>query len=155
MILVIFGTHNQDFSRLAKAIDSYASSAKEEIVVQSGFTNYPFLHVKNHFNFCSKDALNQYLTESELVIMQGGWGAIEEALDMGKKIVAVPRINGMEHVHNQEQLVRKLESLGCLKGCYDIEKLITCVDFARNTTFMPLQKGSAKSVLTDYLKKQF
>ena len=69
--------------------------------------------------------------------------------------MAVPRINGMEHVHNQEQLVRKLESLGCLKGCYDLDDLGACVDFARNTSFKALQKGSAKRVLTDYFKKQF
>lgn len=155
MILVIFGTHNQDFSRLAKAIDLYASIVDETIVVQSGFTNYPFLHVRNHFSFCSKEKLNQYLIDSELVVMQGGWGAIEEALDLGKKIVAVPRINGLEHVHNQEQLVRKLESLCCLKGCYDLDELASCVMLAKNTAFVPLKKGSAKSVLMEYFSEWF
>jgi UDP-N-acetylglucosamine transferase subunit ALG13 len=103
MIFVIFGTHNQDFARLAIAVDEFA----------------------------------------ELLIMQGGWGTIEEALDLGKKIVAVPRIHGPEHVHNQEQLVRKLESLGCLTGCYDAEKLAGCIEIARKTKYSGLTKGSA------------
>ena len=88
MILVILGTHTQPFDRLAEGIDSYAATTDEEIVVQMGVSNYPMQHVAKHFAYCTKDEMNGYMEQADLLVMQGGWGGMEEAIDLGKRIVA-------------------------------------------------------------------
>lgn len=155
MILVILGTHSQPFDRLAAGIDEYAATTDEKIVVQMGVSNYPMKHVSKHFAFCPKDEMNGYMSEADLLVMQGGWGGMEEAIDLGKRIVAVPRIEGIEHIHNQEQLVKKLDSLGCIVGCYDIKDLPACIDKAKSFKFKPLQKGRATEIIAEHLKQWF
>jgi len=154
MIFVSLGTHSQPFDRLAKGIDDYAANTLEEIIVQTGVTKYEFKNIARHFDYCQKDVMNDYVDKADVLVMQGGWGGMEEAIDKGKRVVAVPRIEGKEHIHNQEQLVRKLESLGCLKGCYDVEKLGECIEYARHHDFQPLKKGKAadtiKNVMTEW-----
>ena len=140
MILVILGTHSQPFDRLAEGIDKYAATTDEKIVVQMGVSNYPMQHVSKHFAFCPKEDMNGYM---------------EEAIDLVKRIVAVPRIEGAEHIHNQEQLVRKLDNLGCVIGCYDISQLADCIEKAKNFNFMPLQKGSATEIIAEHMKQWF
>lgn len=155
MILVILGTHTQPFDRLAEGIDNYAATTDEEIVVQMGVSNYPMQHVTQHFAYCTKDEMNEYMQQADLLVMQGGWGGMEEAIDLGKRIVAVPRREGAEHIHNQEQLVRKLDALGCVIGCYDMKALPACIEKAKTFDFQPLKKGSATTIIAEHLKQWF
>lgn len=155
MILVTLGTHSQPFDRLAKGIDEYATTTNEKIIVQMGVSELSMNHVSRTFAYCSKDDMNEFIHQADLLIMQGGWGGLEEAIDLGKRIVAVPRIEGVEHIHNQEQLVRKLESLGCVIGCYDIKDLPTCIEKAKSFTFKTLQKGNVNTIISDQLKIWF
>jgi len=73
-------------------------------------------------------------------------GALCEAIDLRKRIVAVPRIEGMEHIHNQEQIVRKLEELGCVLAVYDIDKLGVVIEQARSFHFHSLERGDASII---------
>ncbi len=154
-ILVCLGTHSQDFSRLAKAVDDYAGTVDYEFIVQTGVTCYPFKHIVKYFDYCSKDVMSDYMDSADVLILQGGWGGMEEAIDAGKRIVAVPRIEGVEHIHNQEQLVRKLDAMGCVIGCFDVDTLAACVEKALTFRFMPLKKGLANTVISDCLKAWF
>lgn len=155
MILVTLGTHSQPFNRLAKGIDEYAATTDEQIIVQMGVADYKMEHVTKSFDYCSKDEMNEYMNAADLLVMQGGWGGMEEAIDLGKKIVAVPRKEGAEHIHNQEQLVRKLESLGCIIGCYDIKDLPLCIEKAKTYDFKPLKKGDATAFIAEALNNWF
>lgn len=155
MILVTLGTHSQPFNRLAKGIDDYAAITDEQIIVQAGVADYKMVHVTKCFDYCPKDEMNGYMNEADLLVMQGGWGGMEEAIDLGKRIVAVPRIEGDEHIHNQEQLVRKLESLGCVVGCYDIKDLPVCIEKAKTYDFKPLKKGVATGIIAEALRQWF
>lgn len=154
-ILVCLGTHSQDFSRLAKAVDDYAGTVDYEFIVQTGVTHYPFKHIVKYFDYCSKDVMSDYMASADVLILQGGWGGMEEAIDAGKRIVAVPRIEGLEHIHNQEQLVRKLDAMGCVIGCFDVDTLAACVEKALTFRLMPLKKGLANTVISDCLKAWF
>ncbi len=155
MILVILGTHTQPFNRLAEGIDNYAATTNEKIIVQMGVSDYPMKHVAKHFAFCPKSEMDKCMHEADLLVMQGGWGGMEEAIDLHKRIVAVPRKEGPEHIHDQEQLVRKLDSLGCVIGCYDIKDLGTCIERAKFFKFKSLQKGSATEIIAEHLKQWF
>ena len=112
MILFSLGTHNQDFSRMAKAADEYAARTEERIVVQTGYTHYEFKNVKEHFDFCPKEKMQQLMDEADILVLQGGWGGICEAVDKGKRVVVLPRRNGVEHVHDQGQVAKKMDELG-------------------------------------------
>lgn len=153
MILVTVGTHYQSFERLVKAADEYAATTDEKVVIQRGFTEYACKHAEC-FDFCQKDRMSELLGEADVLVMQGGWGALRESIDMGKRIVAVPRIEGVEHVHDQEQIVRKLEELGCVLAVYDIADLPAKIEKAKTFAFKPLQHGSPQ-IIADTLEKWF
>ena len=155
-ILCSLGTHTQDFSRLARGIDEVARACPEyDITVQTGVTQYSFQYIQNHFDYCPKDRMQQLMEEADILVLQGGWGGIEEAVDKGKRCVVVPRIEGKEHIHNQEQLVKKLDSLGCVVGCFDIEKLLLCIEKASKMQVRPIQKGDATDVINQALMAWF
>lgn len=154
MILVTVGTHTQPFDRLVKAADDYAAQHKgEDVVIQKGVSSYECKAAKS-FDFCPKEEMSRYIEEADLIVMQGGWGAMQEAIDDGRRIVAVPRIEGLEHIHDQEQVVRKLESLGCVIGVYDIGDLPSAIERARTFDFKPLPRGNA-SIINEALKAWF
>lgn len=155
-ILCSLGTHTQDFSRLAKAIDEVAEKYPlYDIIVQTGFTQYQFQYIAKHFDFCPKEEMEQLMNWADVLVLQGGWGGIEEAVDNGKHCVVVPRIEGAEHVHNQEQLVRKLDSLGCIIGCFDTKQLYDCISKAYKMQVQPIQKGDASEIINQALKNWF
>ncbi len=155
-ILCSLGTHSQDFSRLARAIDEVAKDNVEyDVIVQTGITDYKFQNIRNYFDYCPKDRMEQLIDWADILILQGGWGGIEEAVDKGKHCVVVPRIEGIEHIHNQEQLVRKLDSLGCIIGCFDINTLSDCIKNAKNMIVKSLDKGDATDIINSSLKEWF
>lgn len=154
MILFSLGTHNQDFSRMAKAADDYASMTNERIVVQTGYTHYEFKNVKEHFDFCSKDKMQLLMEEADILVLQGGWGGICEAVDKGKRVVVLPRRNGQEHVHDQGQVAKKMDELGCVICCMDEKDLPLMIDKARTYNFKPLHRGSAQ-IVVDTLMEWF
>lgn len=90
-----------------------------------------------------------------MVILQGGWGAISEAMEMKKRIVVMPRHNHTEHIHDQFQLVRKLDSMGCIVGVFHEKDLPDKMEQARNHIFQPLQKGNAESLIENKLREWF
>ena len=153
MILITVGTHYQPFERLVKAGDEYAATTDERVVIQRGFTPYECKHAES-FDFCQKDKMSKLMEEADVLVMQGGWGALREAIDDGKRIVAVPRIEGVEHVHDQEQVVRKLESEGCVLAVYDIKDLPAMIEKAKTHIFKPLKHGNA-DIIEVTLEKWF
>lgn len=95
------------------------------------------------------------MDEADILILQGGWGGIEEAIDKGKRCVVVPRIEGAEHIHNQEQLVRKLDKMRCIIGCFNEEQLGECIKRARQMKVKPLEKGDATVCINNALNEWF
>lgn len=153
MILVTVGTHSQPFDRLIIAADKYAATSEEKIIIQKGCSTYKCKNAIS-FDFCSKEKMSELITQASVLVMQGGWGAMCEAIDKGKRVVAVPRIEGIEHIHDQKQVVVKLESLGCVIGVYDIKNLPSAIEKAKNYQFKKLIRGSAK-ILAETINKWF
>ena len=151
MIFSVFGNApaHMSFDRMAKAVDELAMNSSEEILVQTGHTKYQFKYAKT-VRFMEHDELLETIKKSSLVILQGGWGTIAESISLGKIIISIPRRLGQECNHPQEEVVRHLENMGCLIGCYDENQLARLVEQARSFTPKPLPKGSAKEVLTDF-----
>lgn len=78
-------------------------------------------------------------------------GGVAEASQLGCRIVAVPRIKGIEHYHDQSQLVRALESQKVVLGCYDIEELPALIKKAHDFDFKPIVKGDASDIINCFI----
>lgn len=155
MIFVSLGTMDMPFVRMAKAVDELAASLEEEVIVQTGYTDYPYQHVTKVFPFCTKDEMQEYISQASILILQGGWGAISEAMEKSKRIVVIPRKDKTEHIHDQFQLIRKLDSIGCVIGVFDERLLPNAVEKARNFHFCKIERGNAEKMIREKLEKWF
>ena len=99
MIFASLGTMDMAFVRMAEAIDEWAATTQEEVIVQTGYTHFNYRHAKA-FDFCTKDEMQQYIKSADILILQGGWGAISEAMEQKKRIVVIPRHDKTEHIHD-------------------------------------------------------
>jgi uncharacterized protein (TIGR00661 family) len=156
MIFVSFGNApvEHSFTRLAEAIDRYAETISEECFVQSGNTRYRFKNCR-YIDFITHDEMLEKMKQASIVILQGGWGTISEALLLHKRVVAVPRIEGLENYHDQSDLVKKLESIGYLIGVYEIEDLPEAIEKARSISFKYLQRADASGLINKTIKEWF
>lgn len=155
MIFVSLGTMDMPFFRMAEAVDKLAANIQDNVIVQTGYTNYKYKNVSKVFTFCTKEEMQKYIELADLLILQGGWGAISEAMEKGKRIVVMPRHDKTEHIHDQFQLIRKLDELGCVIGVFDEKKLEESVDKAYNFNFKQLKKGNAQHLIEETLNKWF
>lgn len=154
MIFASLGTMDMPFYRMAKAVDEWAATIDDEVIVQTGYTDYNYQHAKP-FNFCTKEEMQDYIDKADILILQGGWGAISEAMEKKKKIVVIPRYDKTEHIHDQFQLIRKLDSLGCVIGVFDEKDLAKKIKLARSFNFQQIKKGNAESLIVKKLNEWF
>ena len=154
MIFVSLGTMDMPFYRMAKAVDDWAASTNEKVVVQTGYTDYPYKNVE-YFKFCTKPKMQEYIKEATILILQGGWGAISEAMEQKKRIVVMPRHDKNEHIHDQFQLIRKLDSLECVIGVFEEKELPDKIQQAYTFEFKQIKKGNAEQIITEKLKEWF
>lgn len=150
MIFASFGNSPVQFVRMAEAVEKYAKESGEEVIVQGGLTRYEYKYCKC-IPFMDKQTFISHLKKCEVAIMQGGWGSISEASDMGVRTVIMPRRNGVEHHHDQEQLVRVLEQQGVCLGCYDETKLNDIIEKARSFEYKKIIRGSAAPFINEFL----
>lgn len=124
MIFVTVGTHEQPFDRLLKAVDAYAAQTDEQIIVQSGYTDYEMKH-------CTWSKLLPYsdmiknVEEARIVITHGGPSSFIMPLQVGKTPIVVPRQEKYgEHV-NDHQLLFALEVEKRQKNILVVEDIST------------------------------
>lgn len=143
------------FYRMAKAVDEWAASTNEEIIVQTGYTDFKYKNISKVFNFCTKDEMQNYINQADILILQGGWGAISEAMEKKKRIVVMPRHDKTEHIHDQFQLIRKLDELGCVIGVFDEHDLPAKILQAYSFQFRQIKKGKAEPIIEKALQNWF
>ena len=168
MIFCSLGTMDMPFERMAYAIDLFAATTDEEVIVQTGWTDYPYKHVSKNFKMCTKEEMEHYQEEASLLIMQGGWGSICESMEKGKRMVIIPRYDGTEHIHDQFQLIRKLDEIGTVVGVFPSEfnpkkykeqydetarLLKSAVDKAQTFDFKTIKKGKAEPLLRQKIEE--
>lgn len=128
MILCLVGTNPYDFSRLIKKLDEIAPSLNMPIVIQTGNTTYEPKNCE-YFTFKAKNEVMELMQNAKLVIAQGGYGSMTDAIMMNKRLIAVPRLRAFNEAQdNQVELVEYFESKGYLKACYEINELEGMID---------------------------
>lgn len=151
MIAVLLGTNPYSFDRLVKPLDRLAQKRGWKVFVQLGHTTYQPKHLE-YQAFVPRQKLMSILADAELVICQGGFGSIRDALALNKPVVAVPRKPELgESPDEQEELVRMLDESGYVIGVYDIDELEEAIDRARS--FVPKERSPSRipDIIGDFL----
>ena len=76
-------------------------------------------------------------------------------MEKHKRMVIIPRYDKTEHIHDQFQLIRKLDELGCVIGVFDEKDLPQKIEEARTFDFKQLQKGNAEILIREKLNEWF
>lgn len=157
MILVLFGTNPYSFDRLAIAIEKYARETKEEIIVQLGNTKYLPKGVKC-FRFLPRKKILQLLERADIIITQGGFGSIVDALSLRKPTIVVPRKRELNECKDdglgQEEVTKELEKMGLIIAVYNIEDLPYAIEKAKK--FKPkfdIMKSEIPKIILNFVKK--
>ena len=123
MILVTLGTQDQKFYRLLDAIEK--SNIKDKIIVQAGGSADYKSNKMEIFRFIDMDKMKELIKEADIVITHGGTGSIITPLEMGKKVIACPRLSKYkEHINDhQKEVTSVLKEEGCILEFNDGDNL--------------------------------
>lgn len=102
MIFVTVGTHEQAFDRLVEAMDQWASEHEEEVVIQTGYSNYEPKCAKWQKMFPYEEMM-EMINKARIVITHGGPSSFISPLQLGKIPIVVPRKKEYkEHVNDHQ-----------------------------------------------------
>lgn len=104
MIFVTVGSRNYPFDRLFVELDKLCEEGiiKDKIFAQIGTSTY---RPKNfeYKDFISQEEFLEYVKKSKYVITHGASGSIMKALNAGKKVIAVTRLEKYgEHINDHQ-----------------------------------------------------
>lgn len=131
MILVLLGTQNNNFNRLLEEIEKNIEDGtiKEKVIVQAGYTKFESNKMKI-IDLMSKEQLEKFQDEANLIITHGGVGSIISSIEKRKKVIAVPRMHEYgEHVNNhQKEIVKDFNDKGYIIGIEKVEDLKQAIE---------------------------
>lgn len=126
MIFVCVGSRNYPFNRLFKELDKLCDEGiiKEKIFAQIGTSTY----IPKNFeykDFISQEEFLQKVKEADIVISHGASGSIMKALNAGKKVIAVTRLEKYgEHINDHQiQNNEAFASNGYVLPVYEMDEL--------------------------------
>lgn len=142
MVFVILGTQDKVFPRLLTAIEEQIKKGIiDKAIVQAGQTFYQSNKMEI-FDFIPRKKMLEYIKKSDYIICHGGVGTILESLDLGKKIIAIPRLKqyGEHENDHQLQIVGEFVERGFVLTCDNLNELDKVIE--RLKTFKPKQYQS-------------
>lgn len=116
MIFVAVGT--TEFDALVRAVDALALSLSEGVVMQIGNSRYAPRNCE-HFRFAP--SLDPYYEQANVVVSHGGLGILTEALERGKRVIAVEDHNQPDR--HQRELLTALVQEEHLIWCKKLDDL--------------------------------
>ena len=136
MVFVTLGTQKQQFTRLLKILEKIEQLKNEEIIVQAGHTKFESNHMKI-LDFISLEEMQKYINEAEYIITHGGVGSIIDSLNMGKKVIAAPRLKEyVEHVDNHQlEICEKLNEEGYIEVLNESDDIDNIIEKLKQTEY--------------------
>lgn len=104
MIFVTVGSRNYPFDRLFKKLDELYDEGilKEEMFAQIGTSSYIPKNYK-YKDFISQDEFIEKIESADIVVSHGASGSIMKALNAGKKVITVTRLEKYgEHINDHQ-----------------------------------------------------
>lgn len=126
LIFVTVGSRNYQFDRLFKKLDELFESGvlKGELYAQVGTSTYMPKHYK-YRDFISQDEFLAMINKAHIVVSHGASGSIMKALNAGKKVIAVTRLEKYgEHINDHQ--IQNNEAFGTNKyviPVYEMDEL--------------------------------
>lgn len=125
MIFVTVGSQKFPFDRLIRKVDRMVREGviEDEVFIQTGTSQY--IPACPHQAFCGQEHFAELMSSCTVLITHGGAGTMVDAVKLGKKVVAVPRLARYgEHVDDhQMELAAQFHALNLLCVCLDVERL--------------------------------
>lgn len=122
MIFITTGSRSFQFNRLLKAVDVAISEGKikDSVFAQIGSSDYQIQNYE-YIQFLNQSTFNTYIEKCDIVLTHGGTGVIVNAIKLGKRVVAVPRLSEYEEAvdDHQLQLVEEFDKLGMITPCFE------------------------------------
>jgi len=158
LIFVILGTQDKEFPRLLEAINLEIKNKniKEKVVVQAGSTKYVSENM-TILDYIPMNEFKNYIEKSSYIITHGGVGTILDSLNLGKKIIAVPRLKeyGEHENDHQVQIIEEFSKLVYIINGSDLNKLGDNIKLL--SSFIPKQYVSNNknmiNLLESYIEK--
>lgn len=133
MIFITTGSRSFQFNRLLEAVDNAIEKGliNDEIYAQVGASNYKTKHYES-VEFLNQEEFNKRICDCDIVLTHGGTGVIVNAVKLGKRVVAVPRLAKYHEAvdDHQIQLVQEFEKLGMVIACYDCNNIGNAIEEA-------------------------
>lgn len=104
MIFVTVGSRNYPFDRLFRKLDDLYEKGvlTDSMFAQIGTSTYKPRHYKYN-DFISPEEFDEKIKEAEIVVSHGASGSIMKALNAGKKVIVVTRLEKYgEHVNDHQ-----------------------------------------------------
>ena len=125
MIFVTVGSQKFPFDRLVRKVDQMVREGliHEEVFIQTGASQY--VPACPHQAFCGQGHFAELMESCDILITHGGAGTMVNAVKLGKKAIAVPRLARYgEHVDDHQlELTARLHEMNLLCACPDVEQL--------------------------------
>ncbi len=103
-VFVTVGSRNYPFDRLFKKLDELYEEGiiKGDMFAQTGTSTYQPKYFK-YKDFISQDEFLKWVEWSDIVVSHGASGSIMKALNAGKKVIAVTRLEKYgEHINDHQ-----------------------------------------------------
>lgn len=130
MIFVTVGTHEQPFDRLIRAVDEWAASSSEDVLIQTGVSSYEPLNCRWQ-HFFKQQEMYDFINQARIVITHGGPSCYFDVLKRGKIPIVVPRHHEFgEHVDDHQlEISREYKRINnSIILIEDIEQLSKSID---------------------------
>ena len=104
MIFVTVGSRNYPFDRLFKKLDELYENGTltDKMFAQVGTSTYKPKHYE-YKDFISPEEFLKKIQEADIVVSHGASGSIMKALNAGKKVIAVTRLEKYgEHINDHQ-----------------------------------------------------
>ncbi len=163
MIFVTVGSRNYPFDRLFKKLDELCEEGviKEEIFAQIGTSTYKPKNFK-YKDFISQDEFLKKVKESNFVISHGASGSIMKALNAGKKVIAVTRLEKYgEHINDHQiQNNEAFSSNGYVLAVYEMDELKDAIQkiYDGKDNLIPWKNKDPMAIINlidDFIKKEY
>ena len=158
MIFVTLGTQDKQFKRLPEKIEKLIKDGKiiDRVIMQVGNTKFES-DLKSSklkvIKFLKSKKITQLINDADLIITHGGVGTILEGINLGKKIIAVPRLKKYkEHVNDHQlQIIENFNANGYVIGTRGIDDIEIALE--RVEDFVPKKYESNNEKFIENLEK--
>ena len=137
MIFVTVGSQKFPFDRLLRAVDQMVRDQiiADKVFMQTGTSAY--IPGCWHQPFCSREIFEEMMEQCDILVTHGGAGTMIDAVRMGKKVIAVPRLARFgEHVDDHQlELTERLHRMNLVYACLDVNRLASALETIRNHRF--------------------